>query len=537
MPADKKTKIDLKTIPHKPGIYQFKNTENEIIYIGKAKDLNKRVKSYFYSKIQSPKTQVLITHIENVDCIIVNNETEALLLENNLIKKHSPRYNIVLKDSKTYAYIKITNEEYPKIETTRKVINDGAKYYGPYTDGMTRRELVKLITQIYKIRICKKLPKKPCLQYHLNLCEAPCINKEIKEKYYENVQGAQNLLKGNTEPVLDELKRQMREYSRREEFELALTTKQRIDKIEQLFTKQAVERIKDYDEDVIVMIHDEKTATIVVINIAKGLILTKKEYTFDYKEDILQEFVKMYYSNVNREKIPKEIIVNQEFWEDKEEQKAIEEYLEKLKGQKVKITKPSRGEKNKLIELAEANAKLNEEIPQSLREIKEELNLGKIPLIIECFDASNYGDEHIVVGMTRFTNAEPDKKEYRKFLIKTTIKQDDYAAIREAVARRYKRMKEEKQTMPDLIMIDGGRGQLNAAKEALRNIRVDLHIISLAKQNEEIYTEQKNPLMIKKTTPMMLLLRKIRDTTHNFAINYNKKRREMKMRDEFKNLK
>ncbi|MFP4568107.1 MAG: excinuclease ABC subunit UvrC [Candidatus Woesearchaeota archaeon] len=528
--------INFGKLPKKPGIYQFKNEKNEIIYIGKAKNLNKRIKSYFSSKNQSPKTQILVTKIKDVEVIVVQNETEALLLENNLIKKHSPKYNIVLKDSKTYAYIKITKEEYPRIDTARKILNDGAKYFGPYTDGTTRRDLIKLITQLYKIRICKTLPKKPCLQYHLGLCTAPCINKDLKEKYLENVKLAENLLKGNIKPITEELEKQMREYSKQEDYERAKDARDKINKIESLFIKQSAERIKDYDEDVIVILNESNRAIITIIHISKGLILSKKNHSFDYSENIFQEFIKMYYSSINPEKIPKEIIVNKEFWEDEKEKQAIEEYIAKLKGIKVKITKPERGDKNKLIEIAEENAKLNIHTPQVLLDLKQELNLTQTPRIIECFDASNLGDEHIVVGMTHYKDAKPDKKEYRKFLIKTITKQDDYAAIHEAVYRRYTRLQKENKEMPHLLMIDGGKGQLKAAKTALIKARVDLNLISLAKQNEEIITEQGKVIILKKTTPTMLLLRQIRDATHNFAINYNRKRREMKLRDEFREI-
>ena len=529
--------INFDNIPKKPGVYQFFDDSNSIIYIGKAKDLYKRVKSYFYSTNQSPKTKVLVSKIESVDFIVVQNETEALLLENNLIKKHSPKYNVVLKDSKTYAYIKITNEEYPRIETARKIIDDNAKYFGPYTDGAIRRDIIKLITQLYKIRICKKLPKKPCLQHHLNLCDAPCINKNIKEEYLLNVDRAINLLKGNFKPVIEELESQMKAYSLREEFERAKDIRDKIVRIENLHAKQGAERIKDYDEDVVVMLNDFERAIITIIHISKGLILSKKNYTFDFKDDILQEFVKMYYSNINSEKIPKEIIVNTKFWEDSDELFAIENYLSKLKGSKVKVIKPERGDKNKLIEIAEENAKLNIKTPKVLFDIKKELRLSKPPIVIECFDASNLGDEHIVVGMTQFKDGVANKSEYRRFLIKNTQSQDDYAAIFEAVFRRYNKLREEKSALPDLVIIDGGRGQLMAAKKALIEARVDLNLISIAKKNEEIFKEDKTSLRLDKSSPMMLFLRRIRDATHNFAINYNKKRREMKLRDEFKKIK
>jgi len=337
--------FNLNDLPKKPGIYQFKNSKNEIIYIGKAKDIQKRVKNYFYSNNQNPKTQILVKQIKDVEVIVVQNETEALLLENNLIKKHKPKYNIVLKDSKTYAYIKITNEEYPRIETARKILDDGAKYYGPYTDSATRRELIKIITQLYKIRICKTLPKKTCLQYHLELCAAPCIHKKIKEQYQENVGRTKELLKGQIQPIITQLEKQMIENSKKQEYEKAKNARDKITKIKKLFTAQRTERIKNYNEDVIVILNENERAIITIINISKGLILTKKNYNYDYSEGIFQEFIKMYYSSINKEKIPEEIMVNKEFWEDEDEKKALEEYLTEIKGIKVKIIKPERGEK------------------------------------------------------------------------------------------------------------------------------------------------------------------------------------------------
>lgn len=528
--------IDFEKIPHSPGIYQFLDSDNNIIYIGKAKDLNKRVRSYFYLNNRSAKTEVLVKKIVDVSIIVVNNEVEALLLENNLIKKHKPKYNIVLKDSKTYAYIKITNEEYPRIETSRKILDDGSKYFGPYTDGFARREIIKLITQLYKIRTCRVLPKKPCLQYHLNLCDAPCIHKDIRVKYLENVDLAKNFLKGNVDDVLFKLKSDMVEFSKNERYELAKFNRDLIDKINKFFTSQIAQRNKDYDEDVLALINDDDKAVIILIHISKGLILSKKQFYFDYSNGLFQEFVKMYYSSVNREKIPKELIVNTVFWEDESEREVLEKYLSSLKGSSVKITYPKQGEKHRLVVVAEENAKLSLESPKSLIDLKDALKLETIPKIIECFDASNSGDDHIVVGMVRFTNAKPDLKEYRKFLIKTVVRQDDFASIYEAVFRRYSRLKEEGLVMPDLVIIDGGMGQLRSAIKALNDVRVDLNIVSLAKQNEEIYTSRGRILRFKKNSPMMLLIRQIRDATHNFALNYNKKRRSMKLRDDFKSI-
>ncbi len=533
-------KLDYLKVPTQPGVYQYFDEKGTIIYIGKAKNLRNRVKSYFTNtKDQSAKTQVLVSKIYSVEFIIVANEVEALILENNLIKKHSPKYNISLKDSKTYAYIKIMNEKFPKIQSARKVLNDGAKYFGPYTDGMTRRELVRLVVQLYKIRICEKLPKRACLQYHIGLCTAPCIGEIDEVKYKENVLRAENLLKGDTKEIVRELEVQMKGYSSRLEYEKALSTKKLIDSISDLFTKQNMERIKKYDEDVIVMLRNNNRAIITTLSITRGTILGKHEYTFDYSEDIFSEFIKIYYSSIDQHKIPAEIIVNNTFWTDNSEKIAIEQYLERLKGSSVKIIIPERGEKLRLVEIAIQNAEQNLEDNAALVEIKNNLQLQATPNIIEFFDISNLGYEHIVAGMVRYTNGKPDKKEYRRFLIKSVEgKNDDFQSMREVIFRRYKKLKDENLQMPDLIIVDGGAGQLDSAMWSLKKLGLNIQIIGLAKQNEEIYIPaQKDPLLFKKTSKMMLLIRQMRDNTHHFTISYNKKRREMKMKEEFKELK
>jgi len=533
-------KLDYEKIPLNPGVYIYKNSTGEIIYIGKANNLRNRVKSYFTNTLdQSIKTQLLVSKIDSVEFIIVNNEVEALLLENNLIKKHSPKYNINLKDSKTYAYIKITNEKFPKIQSTRKVLNDGAKYFGPYTDGYTRKELVKLIVQMYKIRICENLPKRACLQYHIGLCTAPCIGNINEQEYNENVKRAEILLKGDTTDAINHLQAEMNEFSKRLEYEKALSTKNVIESINFLFTKQNVERQKKYDEDIIAMLKNDQKVIITMLSIAKGTILGKKEYSFDFTENIFEEFLKIYYSSIDGFKIPAEIIVNQKFWTDDKEKENLELYLTNLKGTSVKILLPVRGEKLNLVKLAIANAQLNFEDNFALLDIKKELNLQEIPTIIECFDISNLGREHIVAGMVRFTNGKRDSKEYRKFLIRSVKdKNDDFQSMREVIYRRYKKLKETSSQMPDLIIVDGGLGQLDSAMWSLNKLNLNLPVIALAKQNEEIYIpNEKEPLKFNKTSKMMLLIRQIRDEVHRFTIGYNKKRREMKLKEEFKNLK
>jgi excinuclease ABC subunit C len=532
-------KLDYEKIPLNPGVYIYKNTIGEIIYICKANNLRNRVKSYFTNtKEQSIKTQLLVSKINSADFIIVNNEVEALLLENNLIKKHSPKYNINLKDSKTYAYIKITNEKFPKIQSTRKVLNDGAKYFGPYTDGYTRKELVRLIVQMYKIRICEKLPKRACLQYHIGLCTAPCIGNINEQEYNENVKRAEILLKGDTTDAINHLQIEMKEFSKRLEYEKALSTKNVIESVNFLFTKQNVERQKKYDEDIIAMLKNDQKVIITMLSISKGTILGKKEYSFDFTENIFEEFLKIYYSSIDGYKIPVEIIVNLKFWTNDKEKENLELYLTNLKGSNVKILLPVRGDKLNLVKLAIANAQLNFQDNFALLDIKKELNLRETPVIIECFDISNLGREHIVAGMVRFTNGKADRKEYRKFLIRSVKdKNDDFQSMREVVYRRYKKLKDASSQMPDLIIVDGGPGQLESAMWALNKLNLNLQVIALAKQNEEIYLpHEKAPLRFNKTSKMMLLIRQIRDEVHRFTIGYNKKRREMKLKEEFKEI-
>jgi len=529
--------INYNEISTSPGVYIYKDSSDNIIYIGKAKNLRNRVKSYFtQSKDKSIKTQMLVSKICFVEFIVVNNEVEALILENNLIKKHTPKYNINLKDSKTYAYIKITNEKFPRIISTRKIEKDSAKYFGPYTSGYSRQELVKLIIKLYKIRICKNLPKKACLQYHMNLCDAPCINNISEEQYSKNVIKATELLKGDTKEIISQLNQNMQDFSKKQEYEKANNIKKIIESIDTIFSKQTVDKIKKYDQDVIALLKNGDDAIIIVLTISKGTILGKKEFFFDYTQDLFAEFLRAYYSSIDSYKIPNEIIVSEKFWEDELALETFIQYLKTINNETTKIICPKQGDKLALVALAMQNAELNLISNPILHELKENLNLLDLPKIIECFDISNLGYEHIVAGMTRYTNGKPDKKEYRKFLIQSVSnKNDDFASMKEVIYRRYKKLLEENATLPNLIMVDGGRGQLECALNSLNKLNLKIEVISLAKKNEEIYTmQQQAPLTFKKTSRMMLLLRQIRDSTHNYVIAYNKKRREMKLKEEFK---
>ncbi len=526
--------VEYKNVPMEPGVYLFRNSENEIIYIGKAKKLRNRVSSYFKNKNQYPRIALMVSRIATIDWVVVDNEVEALLLENNLIKKHSPKYNIDLKDSKTFAYIKLTDDGFPRILSTRKVIPEG-KYFGPYVDGFARMQLVNLAVQLYKIRTCRTLPKKACLNYHIGICTAPCIGNVTKEQYDLQVRGATEFLKGERKGALSQLGSEMKAASAELKFEKALEKKRQMESIIHLDERQKVELVKSFDQDVVALVQNGEKCMVEIFTISRGVISGKKEYTFDYHEGLFEEFLMRYYST---NKVPSEIIINSKFWETDADREIAEKYLTNLRGGKVELLLPQKGDKLGLVKLAEKNAQLNMGESGVLSEIKDSLNLPSIPHIIECFDISNLGYEHIVGAMTRFVDAKPDKKGYRKFKIRTVEgKNDDFASISEIVHRRYRRLLEEKSEMPNLIIIDGGVGQLSAALEPLKALGLKIPIIALAKQNEEIYLPGiAEPKVFEKNGRMMLFIRSVRDSVHKFVLGYNRKRREMKLRSQFEEL-
>ena len=523
-------------IPVNPGVYLFKNEEEEILYVGKAKSLRSRVKSYFANIDQPPKTRQLVSKIRNIDFIIVNNEVEALLLENKLIKQHTPKYNINLKDSKTYAYISLTREDYPRILTSRKV-SPKLESFGPYTEGFTRQDLQRLVTKVFKLRTCKTMHKRACLNYHIGNCTAPCTKKVTKEQYNEQVRSAKMFLEGKFDKTLQELETQMQQAAGDQKFERAKELRDQIASIRLLTQKQIVDNEKRFDQDVMAFCQEGDKIHIIQMGLRKGVLLGKKEFTVDRQPMVEQEFLKAFYA-VNQ--IPREILLNKPCWQDNDEKAALEEFLHKKKLAPIMLTSPKRGNKIELIHLAEKNLQSSLTGNNILVELQKSLDLPRLPHVIECFDISNLGQEHIVSGMVRFTNAKPDKKNYRKFKIKTVIGQNDFASMHEAVTRRYKRLKDENAQMPDLIIIDGGPGQVNAAQTALDTLNLKIPTIGLAKENEEIHqpnNKQTPTIQLDKNSRTMLLIRQIRDATHDFSLNYNRKRREIQIRNEFKKKK
>jgi excinuclease ABC subunit C len=526
-PSDFKSK----NVPIDPGVYLFRDVEGDLLYIGKAKQLRSRVRSYFTSSKKPLKTQHLLSKIKSVDWIIVNNETEALLLENRLVKENKPKYNIDLKDAKTFAYISLTKEKFPRLLTSRR-ISKKLESFGPYTDGFTRQDLQRLVVKVFKLRVCKNLPKRACLNFHINLCTAPCIGQINEKQYGIQVGRARSFLKGNYEKTIKELRIQMQFASEQKNFECAIDLRNQISSISLLSQNQIVDKERFFDQDVMAFKRVDEKLLVVQMSVRKGVLLGKKDFSLDFQLNIEQDFLKAFYST---NKIPYEILLNQSCWSDRAEKKALEAFLSLKRLAPVKLFVPRRSEKRNLVELAEKNLDPSLENNNLLLDLQTALNLPLLPRIIECFDISNLGQEHVVSGMVRYKDGKPDKSNYRKFRIKTFIGQDDFAAVNEVVSRRYTRLKQVGAIMPDLIVIDGGLGQIKAAKNALDLLSLDISIIGLAKGKEEIYLpDSSSPLSFNPNKKMMRLLRQIRDAAHVFALSYNRKRRQMKLRSEFK---
>lgn len=514
--------IDYTQLPKSPGCYLFKNKSKNIIYIGKAKNILKRVKSYFQKKKLDSKTSALVKNITAVDFIATDSEIEALILENNLIKKYKPKYNIDLKDSKKYAYLKITDEKFPRVIISR-TITDNGKYFGPFTSAQEREFVFELIKKSFKLRTCKKLPKKECLRYHIGLCSAPCTLKISEKEYQNDINKAILVLKGKNSELIDSLKNKLKTHSKEKEYEKALTLRDQISAIEYLDNKQKMELHKKYNEDIINFQIKNSKVYLLLFNIFKGILENKQEFEFDYTENFLEEFLTRFYSE---NKVPKQVII------PKKTDNIIEEFLTKQKKSNVKVIVPKKGAKKELLELVKKNVELSffkEE--KKLEDLKNALRLNEIPAVIECIDISHLAGTNTVGSLVQFRNGKADKSNYRRFKIKTVDDIDDFKSIAEVVKRRYSRIKKEKTKMPNLIVIDGGKGQLSVALNEIQKLNLKIPIISLAKRLEEIYIPgRKTPLQLDKKRSAIMLLREIRDEAHRFAITYHKLLRKRDVR-------
>ena len=518
-------------IPTDSGVYIFRDQQKNILYIGKAANLRSRIRSYFSESCQHIKTKKLVANIRSIDWIIVNNETEALLLENRLIKKHEPKYNISLKDAKTFAYIAFTKEQFPRLLTTRK-LSRNLESFGPYTDGFTRQDLQKLVRRVFKLRTCKELPKRACLNFHIDLCTAPCIGNVTENEYQIQVEQARIFLNGDYKHSIEHLTAQMKDAAKQQNYERALELQKQITSVDLLTRKQIVDKERRYDQDVIAFSRHGEKLLAVQLSVRKGVLLGKKEFSVDIQPQIESEFLTAYY---RKNQIPHEILLNKRCWSNNKEKAAIESLLSSKRGTNVRLILPRRGDKRALVNLAEKNIESTINETNVLTDVQTILDLPALPRIIECFDVSNLGPEHIVAGLVRFTDGKPDKSNYRRFKIKTVSGQDDFAAINEAVTRRYRRLLDENLSMPDLVIVDGGLGQVTVAQSAINSLGIEIPLVGLAKEHEEIYLpESRIPMCLDVNSKMMLFIRQIRDTAHNFAVRYNRKRRQMKMRDDFK---
>lgn len=495
---------DLATIPLQPGCYLFKDSSGKILYVGKAKNLKKRVRSYFQKREHDPKTKMLVSRIGDIDFIITPSEVEALILENNLIKKYYPPYNIDLKDARRYAYLKLhMQEEYPYLETVRKREGSG-EYYGPFVSGSIRRYIVDVLRRNFHLFLRKPSPQ---------------AKKRInKEEYVQDVARARRILQGQVDDVVAELTKEMALSAKREMYEHALVRRNQIQALESLKEKQIMELKKQVDAHIINYVLHEGKLYILLFHIRKGILEGKQRFVLANREGVFEEFLRQLYSTTE---IPKQIIIPQPI------DPVFEEYLERIKGEKVEVSSPSKGEKKKLLELVEKNihATFFSGL-ESVLDLGKHLSLEKTPRHIECFDISHLSGTNTVASMVTFIDGKADKSKYRKFKIRTVEGIDDYKSMEEVILRRYTKTLSESMDYPDLIVIDGGKGQLSSAVRILEEANLKIPIIGLAKRLEEIFLpSQSESILLQKNTKGLLLLRSIRDEAHRFAITYQKKLR------------
>ena len=557
-------KVDLinkvKRLPNLPGVYHFYNKEGEIIYIGKAKDIKKRVNSYFQNKKnQSSKNLVMIKHIIDFEWILVRSEVEALITEANLIKKHRPRYNIDLKDDKSFPFIKISNELYPQVILTRKVKKDGSKYFGPFTDVKVLRNIMKVLKNTFQIRSCsfdlneevvkrKTIPL--CLDYHIKKCEGPCQDLVSKNKYFNMIKRVEAFMKGDIAPTVNYLSKMMLKASSQERFEDAALFRDQLNSINQFKNKQSLITNDLKERDVIVLALEKDFGISVIIRIRNGRIFSReKVYLKNLRSDdndILKSVITRFY--INSDSVPEEISLQIR----PNEESFLQKFLYDKRGSKVRFSYPKIGLKAKELRVTLQNAKLllkewkikkqkqNKYVPKVLTAIQKDLGLKLIPEIIEAFDISHHNGENTVASMVYFKDSKPVKKEYRRYNIKSVTGIDDFLSIYEVVYRRYMRLINEKRKLPNLILIDGGKGQLNSAIKALKDLKIkNIAIIGLAKRLEQIYLPNNSePQSIHKDSPSLLLLRRIRDEAHRFAITHHRKRQlSTKINSKFMEIK
>jgi excinuclease ABC subunit C len=551
-------KETLASVPTKPGVYQFKNKDDEIIYIGKAKNLRSRVRSYFQkNKYQTPKNQSMIKRIENVEWIVVRSNVEALLTEANMIKEVQPKYNIDLKDDKSFPFIRISDEPYPQVLLTRKIEKDGSKYFGPYTDVKNLRYSLKALHKIFPVRSCsyymdddsvaaKKV--KVCLDYHIKKCEGPCEGFVNRDHYNAMIERVIKFLQGRTKETEEYVRRQMEIAAADLRYEDAAMYRDQLNAVRRFKERQRKVTADFDDRDIFALARQDDIGVMTILRVRNGRIFGREKVSLQNLDEneatVFASVISRFY--MDRDFLPKEMTVSVL----PEGRGELEERLYDKKGSKVIIRQPQRGEKAKEVRMSYQNAKLllgewlinrkkrRELVPKMVNQLQEDLQLKAPPRRIEAFDISHLGGTNTVASMVCFVDGKARKSEYRKFKVKTVEGIDDFAAMREVVHRRYLRVKKEQGSLPDLILIDGGKGQLSMAVSALRELGLDyVPIVGLAKRLEEVFVPGiSDPQSIHKQSPGLILLRRIRDEAHRFAITFQRSKRKDSLTSLFNDI-
>jgi len=537
----------IKNLPNNPGVYQFKNDKGKVIYVGKAINLKNRVRSYFLAGNQSAKTAALVSKTHDLELIATDNEIEALVLENNLIKELKPRYNVNLKDDKSYPFIKVTDEPYPRIYPTRRLVRDGSKYFGPYTSVQSMKASLRMINQLFKIRSCKliinqeaidKKKFKVCLDYHIKKCDGPCEGLISEKDYGDMVGEVVKALKGKTDDLIDDLNVKMKHLVDTLEFEKAAELRDRLEQLKIISSKQKIVSDDFEDRDIISLAYEAKDSACSVFNIRNGKLVGKKQLHLSIEEgeeldNIYSAAIKFYYTDFVD--IPKEIVVEVEPLDTE----ILAEWLSLKANRKVKLIIPQRGNLKSLVKMCLENARLQlkeiqiqkmknlGQVSYSVAALQRDLRLPNLPRKIECFDISNLQGTDTVASLVVFEDGKPKKSLYRKYIIKDVSGPDDFLSMQEVIRRRFTKVANGEDKLPDLIMVDGGKGQLSSAIEVLKELEIkNFSIIGLAKRLEEVFLPgQSEPASISKTSSGLKLLQKIRDEAHRFAITFHRHRR------------
>ncbi len=532
----------LKLLPSNPGVYVMLDADGVVIYVGKAKNLKNRVRQYFFNSVKTKKVMAMVSNVADFYYVIAPSEIDALSLENNLIKKHKPRYNILLKDDKTYPYLRIDlKENFPVFKIVRRIKKDGAKYFGPYMGGVNVHSVLETLNLLYGIRPCVKSLNankilKPCLNHHISKCSAPCAGLISVEEYRERVKSAISFLSGDVENAEQILTDKMTAFAENEQFEIALKYKNAILGLEKLKLKRLTSLNKFLTADVIAYASNGIYSTINMLVIRQGRMLGSKNFSFESgafdDEQVLSEFISRYYNSDSE--VPDEIIVGTEL----SDEKTLKEYIKTVTGKSVEVVSAKMGVRRQLVDMAEINATEHLETAvdrirhkddmtvSACKKLKEVLNLKNFPHRMECYDISNISGVDKVGSMVVFTDGVADKTEYRRFKIKTFEGADDFRSLKEVLSRRLQKLLSEpdKFPKPDLMIIDGGKGQLSSVKEVLDEFNVtDVDLISLAERDEEIFLPNRSdPVLLNKSDYVLRLLQRIRDEAHRFAITYHR---------------